>query len=41
VERLPSLKAGELTDLTFTVDPKLLGNTTTHGIFDWRAAGNR
>ena len=26
VERLPSLKAGELTDLTFTVDPKLLGN---------------
>ena len=41
VERLPSLKAGELTDLTFTVDPKFLGNTTTHGIFDWRAAGNR
>ena len=25
------------TDLTFTIDPKLLGNTTTHGIFDWRA----
>ena len=46
----PSLKAGELTDLTFTVDPKFLGATSTHGIFDWRdaapvavqrAAGNR
>jgi 2-methylcitrate dehydratase len=50
VERLGSLKAGELTDLTFTVDPKFLGSTSTHGIFDWRdtalvtvqrAAGNR
>ena len=39
VERLTLLKAGELTDLTFTIDPKLLGNTTTHGIFDWRGAG--
>ncbi len=29
VERLTSLKAGELTDLTFTVDPKLLGSTRT------------
>ena len=38
VERLISLKAGELTDLTFTVDPKLLGATSTHGIFDWRDA---
>jgi 2-methylcitrate dehydratase len=37
VERLPSLKAGELDDLTFTVDPKLLGEATSHGIFDWRA----
>jgi 2-methylcitrate dehydratase len=45
-----SLKAGELTDLTFTVDPKSLGAKLTHGIFDWRdtapiavqrAAGNR
>jgi 2-methylcitrate dehydratase len=35
VERLPTLKAGELTDLTFTVDAKLLGSRTTHGIFDW------
>ena len=44
------LKAGELTDLTFTVDPESLGRTSTHGIFDWRdtapvavqrAAGNR
>jgi 2-methylcitrate dehydratase len=50
VERLTSLKAGELIDLTFTVDPKSLGATSTHGIFDWRdatpvtaqrAAGNR
>jgi 2-methylcitrate dehydratase len=50
VERLASLKAGELTDLTFTVDPEFLGATSTHGIFDWRdaapvavqrAAGNR
>jgi 2-methylcitrate dehydratase len=50
VERLASLKAGELTDLTFTVDPRFLGATSTHGIFDWRdaapvavqrAAGNR
>jgi 2-methylcitrate dehydratase len=41
VERLPTLRSGELTDLTFTVDPKLLGNTTAHGIFDWRAAGKR
>nr|HMM91910.1 MmgE/PrpD family protein [Bradyrhizobium sp.] len=36
IERLPTLKAGELTDLTFTVDPKLLGKAPTHGIFDWR-----
>lgn len=35
VERLTSLKAGELTDLTFTVDAKLLGSRTAHGIFDW------
>ena len=38
VERLASLKTGELTDLTFTVDPKFLGATSTHGIFDWRDA---
>ena len=35
VERLTSLKAGELNDLTFTVDAKLLGAKSTHGIFDW------
>ncbi len=35
VERMPSLKAGELTDLTFTIDPKLLGRNPAHGIFDW------
>jgi 2-methylcitrate dehydratase len=37
VERLTALKAGELADLTFAVDPKLLGNKAAHGIFDWRA----
>ncbi|MEA2865768.1 MAG: 2-methylcitrate dehydratase [Bradyrhizobium sp.] len=50
VERLTSLKPGELNDLTFTVDPKLLGENSAHGIFDWgsaapaqvwRSAGNR
>jgi 2-methylcitrate dehydratase len=38
VERLASLNAGELADLTFTVDPKFLGATSTHGIFDRRDA---
>ncbi len=38
VERLTSLKAGELTDLTFTVDAKLLGSHAPHGIFDWPQA---
>jgi 2-methylcitrate dehydratase len=37
VERLGSLKSGELADLTFTVDPKRLGQPSAHGIFDWRA----
>jgi 2-methylcitrate dehydratase len=36
VERLTSLKPGELNDLTFTVDAKLLGNNTARGIFDWQ-----
>jgi 2-methylcitrate dehydratase len=36
VERLTSLKPGELSDLTFTVDAKLLGNSSAHGIFDWQ-----
>jgi 2-methylcitrate dehydratase len=35
VERLPLLKAGELADLTFTVDARLLGTHAAHGIFDW------
>ncbi|EKS31856.1 MmgE/PrpD family protein [Afipia clevelandensis] len=35
VERLASLKAGELTELTFTADAKLLGSHAVHGIFDW------
>jgi 2-methylcitrate dehydratase len=38
VERLNSLKTGELDGLTFTVDPKLLGGVSPHGIFDWRDA---
>jgi 2-methylcitrate dehydratase len=37
VERLTSLKAGELLDLTFTVDAKMLGPKSAHGIFDWQA----
>lgn len=36
VERLTALKAGELNDLIFAVDPKLLGRNTAHGIFDWQ-----
>jgi 2-methylcitrate dehydratase len=35
-ERLVELKSGELDQLTFTVDTKLLGNREAHGIFDWR-----
>jgi 2-methylcitrate dehydratase len=38
VERLTSLKAGELDGLTFTVDPELLESSSPHGIFDWRDA---
>jgi 2-methylcitrate dehydratase len=41
VERLTSLQTGELGDLTFTVEPKLLGDNSAHGIFDWRAEKNR
>lgn len=37
VERLTSLKEGELADLTFTVDAKKLGSHAAHGIFDWPA----
>jgi 2-methylcitrate dehydratase len=36
VERLASLQAGELNDLSFTVDPELMGKKPAHGIFDWR-----
>jgi 2-methylcitrate dehydratase len=35
VERLTALKAGELPDLTFTVNPARLGPPAAHGIFDW------
>jgi 2-methylcitrate dehydratase len=37
VERLPKLKADDLSALTFTVDPSLLGTAKATGIFDWRA----
>ena len=36
VERLPSLRAGELSELTFTVDPSRLGAAARRGIFDWQ-----
>jgi 2-methylcitrate dehydratase len=36
-ERLATLRPGELDQLTFTVDARLLGDHPTHGIFDWRA----
>jgi 2-methylcitrate dehydratase len=36
IERLPKLKADDLAGLTFTVDPALLGDTKSTGIFDWR-----
>lgn len=36
VERLTTLKAGELNDLIFAADPKLIGKNDAHGIFDWR-----
>ncbi len=41
VERLTSLKAGELNELTFTVDAKALGKASPHGIFDWQAGAKR
>ncbi len=37
VDRLPQLDADDLTRLTFTVDPALLGSTRATGIFDWRS----
>ncbi len=40
VERLTALKPGELTDLTFAVDPKRLGETSSRGIFDWQSAAS-
>ncbi|MBR0873284.1 MmgE/PrpD family protein [Bradyrhizobium tropiciagri] len=42
VERLPDLKAEELTGLTFTVDREQLGTAKSAGIFDWsRASAGR
>jgi len=35
VERLAALRAGELGELTFTVDGKALGKASKSGIFDW------
>ena len=48
VERLTSLQPGELAELSFTVDPKLLGEKSAqksaqksaHGIFDCNAAAS-
>ncbi|RTL77791.1 MAG: MmgE/PrpD family protein [Bradyrhizobiaceae bacterium] len=37
VEQLTSLKAGDLAQLSFTVDAARLGKPSHHGIFDWRA----
>lgn len=37
VEQLPSLKAGDLAQLSFTVEAARLGTPSHHGIFDWRA----
>lgn len=36
VERLPTLSASDVGALTFSVDPALLQNQPTTGIFDWR-----
>jgi 2-methylcitrate dehydratase len=36
VERLPSLGAGELSGLTFAVEPSRLGTPAARGIFDWQ-----
>lgn len=39
-ERVTSLKPGELSELTFTVDPAQLGASVRRGIFDWRVASS-
>jgi 2-methylcitrate dehydratase len=36
VENLAALKSGDLTQLSFTVDAKVLGDLPSHGIFDWK-----
>jgi len=36
VERLPSLRPGELSELTFAVEPSRLGAAAARGIFDWQ-----
>lgn len=38
VEQLPQLKAGQLTELSFTVDPVRLGARSSTGLFDWSGA---
>ncbi|UFX46488.1 MmgE/PrpD family protein [Bradyrhizobium sp. 41S5] len=38
VERLPSLRAGELSELTFSVDASRVGVPASYGIFDWKPA---
>jgi 2-methylcitrate dehydratase len=36
VEKLTSLRPGELTQLSFTVDANVLGDSPARGIFDWQ-----
>ena len=36
VERLPALRAGELVQLNFAVQPARLGASAARGIFDWQ-----
>jgi 2-methylcitrate dehydratase len=36
VEKLTLLRPGELTQLSFTVDAKVLGDSPSRGIFDWQ-----
>lgn len=37
IDRLPKLKPDDLSGLTFTVDPALIGSARATGIFDWHA----
>ena len=41
VEQLPKLKPDDLSGMTFTVDPALLGSGSATGIFDWHVDPTR